>query len=306
MRLIGTFLFICLHCSLFCQIEPLDTLFYGNGDIHKVKYLRGERESYPTIRYFKSSKNILDKNEPFVDTMFDNTYHNKPKWSHYQGRTRRFLHKQSHVYITKSTKYGSLFDSIFYKIGGSYAFLFKELEDLQVIVGYNNDSTVNRLTIAIYDSINKYKSFKELFSSSRYDNQRGAKFSESYQTFQCGDYGTLELFFRENNLLHSFNFHPKDSTLYNTYYELYEDFHCKHYGKVKGNVKVGKWYGYHPNGNISTLASYKMFDSSISSNMYKQDENERLFYIREGLWRYFNEKGVLIKEEKYLDGKLLK
>lgn len=56
--------------------------------------------------------------------------------------------------------------------------------------------------------------------------------------------------------------------------------------------KIGKWIYYYDNGNIERIENYKKI-SDCSTNE-----------IPDGLWQYFNEHGLLIKQEDYKNGLL--
>lgn len=297
---------LLLPAFVMAQVEPIDTTFYSKGIIKTIRYDKDSRYTGHSVnRIFKKSKNALDYNHPLVDTLFDNSYKNKKNWTYYQGSTRMFLHENSNVYISKTTKNGYNKDSIYHKMNGVYCFLFKEIDDLDITLGYNNDTLINWFSLSIYDSIKGGFGFKELFFDARYDSKQGAKFSTNYQNFQCGNHGRIELFFRKNNLLHTTTFYPQDSTILATHYEFYEDFHCKQYGKVKGNIKIGEWYEYHPNSNISAIGKYEKNNNIFFSTKYEPDIYERLYSIKDGLWKYFDVDGNLIRKEWYEKGKLI-
>lgn len=266
------------------QDEPIDTIFYENGDLLSIKYKKSGRYGYSAIRYFKNSFNILDKNRPIVDTIYNNNFANKKDWTHYNGSTRILLHDESYVWISKTTKYGNNKDSVFNLIRGGYEFLFRDLDDLQITIGYTKDTMILSLCIDIHDSIRQGNSFREHFYRSYYQN--GAKFEsgEGYHLYECGQHGTLELEFSTNNLLQKIYFYPKDKDKHATYYEFYDNFFCAKHGFLQGRLPVGEWHEYHTNGNIKSVGNYEI-----------QEKNGVKESIKSGKWKCFREDGSIIK-----------
>ncbi len=262
------------------QIGPVDTTFYDNGNFKSIKYKSDQRSGNATIRYFKNSFNELDKNLPILDTIFNNNYANKKNWTHYVGETRIFLHNRSNVWVVKNTKYGANNDSVFSTINGGYHFLFKDLHDLEIWIGYTKDTLVSLFETYIYDSSRYGYASKERFYFSRF--QDGAKFEqgEGSHIYECGQYGTLELEFSANNLLQKIYFYPKNKDKYATYYELYDNFFCSKHGFLQGRLPVGEWYEYHTNGNIKSVGNYEVFEKDGVRD-----------YRKTGNWKYFKEDG---------------
>ncbi|MBN2612548.1 MAG: OmpA family protein [Bacteroidales bacterium] len=58
--------------------------------------------------------------------------------------------------------------------------------------------------------------------------------------------------------------------------------------------KIGKWIYYYQNGNIKSIEKYKIIKDCNSTS------------IANGIWQYYNERGILIKEEEYKNGILWK
>jgi hypothetical protein len=277
------------------QKLPIDTSFYLNGNIEAIKYKEGERwNGYATIRYFKKSANILDANQPYMDTIFRNDINGKKEWTWYDGSTRIFIPGNSNITISRGTKWGSNKDPIYQGITGSYCFLFKELGDVEFRLSYNRDSNIINLTTCIYDTIQQGFSFKEIFSHIFFDSKKGANMNSDSlfgNLFDYGKHGVAEVFF-EKNLIKKFCFYPNDTLLPRTYYEFYETLLCKKYGHFKGNqIPFGECYEYHPNGNVNAFGSYKINESGSE---------------KDGLWKYYNTNGELIRKEWYDGGKLIK
>jgi len=282
---------IPLSTMSIAQLTSGDTTFYNQGVIKNIKYKIGERfESQ--IRYFKKSFNDLDKNQPLVDTIFSNGYAGKKDWIHYDGSIRLFLHKNSNVWIGKSTKYGYNKDDAFYKLKGSYDFLFRELGDLRLMLSYSDDTTITFLSLETIDTSRMGDHTKELFFLNRYNFPKGIKMNEGEfnYIYKCGNLGTVELIFSQNNLLNRFFFYPKNIENPATVYEFYDNFSCKIYGHYIGKTPVGKWYEYHENGNIKSIGDYEIFNNGFRKN---------------GLWQYFEKDGKLTKTENWINGQII-
>lgn len=287
------------------QKGPSDSVFYSKGILKSVRYDVDYKFSYGVKRTFKKSENYLDANVPLIDTMFWRNYGKKKEWAHYLGPTRIFLNENSNVYINKSTKYGGKKDSVYNKIKGRYDFRFGDMGNLELTIGYNNDTLITEIFICKYDSIKSNK-IQDHYVTTRFDK---AKFSTGWQTYTCENHGGIQLYFRSNNLLSSITFYPKDTLSLATHYEFYKSFLCKQYGKIDGNVKIGKWVEYHPNGNISAFGEYKD-DETTSSDRYSKDENQdtrqTLYYIKQGVWNFFNDNGLWVSEVFYEEGAIIK
>lgn len=221
--------FFLLSC-IKAQRYPFDTTFFSKGEIKSVKYKWDERyTAYGTIRYFKKSANKLDKNQPIVDTAYANNYGTKKDWTHYEGITRIILHDKSNLYIEKYTKYGYSKDSVYYKINGTYYYLFRELNDLQLEIGYQKDTSIDFFSLGRYDTTEQGKLPKEMFFFSRFKTMK-MDTMEAYYSYKCGKYGTVILDFYKSNLLKRFYFYPINLENPGTVYEFYNNFFCKKYG----------------------------------------------------------------------------
>jgi hypothetical protein len=268
-----------------------DTAYYSPGVLKYIKYNIGERYS-SEIKYFKNSKNSLDKNLPILDTVYNNDFAGKDRWTHYDGSTRIYLHKRSNIWIGKITKYGSNKDSAYLKINGLYHYLFRELGDLQLTLGYENDSGITYLSIQTYDTIRKGNSHKELFIINRYSSE-SVKFNpgEGNYIYNCGDLGVMELIFSNNNLLKNMTFYPKNKNQNAITYEFCDTFFCNKYYNSINKILCGEFYEYHQNGNLKSIGCYELYK-----------ESGHLSSRKTGLWQYFKSDGELLSKEKWQDG----
>ncbi len=80
-----------------------------------------------------------------------------------------------------------------------------------------------------------------------------------------------------------------------------------------GHTKLGKVRGYYESGKLQMEFSYGDIDGMEDGDSRIWYENGQLKnkgqYLKgapEGIWLYYNEKGVLIKTEEYKDGELIK
>jgi len=83
-------------------------------------------------------------------------------------------------------------------------------------------------------------------------------------------------------------------------------------GKIKekglclnNNGRIGEWIMYYENGNIYAKGFYNGYNY-ILVNYDNGATGGVPNHLKHGMWEYWNEKGVLIKKEKYCKGKLCK
>jgi antitoxin component YwqK of YwqJK toxin-antitoxin module len=266
---------------IYSQISNKDTTYYPLGNIKQVRYEKGERYS-SEIRYFKNSQNPLDQNLPVIDTVFNNDYANKNKWTYYDGSVRIFLHGKSNIWIGKSTKYGSNKDSAYLRMKGVYHYLFPDLNSLRLTLSYNNDTNITFLSIEKYDFSRKGNFHKDQFIINRYDPQSGVRFNSSEESslYNCGDLGVIEMFFDKTNLLKKMIFYS-DKKGNATVYEFYANFFCKKYYHLFNGVECGEFFEYFENGNVKSVGRYKI------NNTFSSEKT--------GVWEYFNRDGKKIK-----------
>ena len=254
---------------LFPQFKVGDTLPHSNSINNCVKIKNGERFS-SEIRYFKNSLNPLDQNKPLVDTIYNNSVANIENWKYYDGSIRIYLHNKSNLWIEKTTKNGSNKDPVFKKLNGTYYYLFKELENLQITISYTNDTNINFISLSILDTLKRGSFQKELYFLNRYKYPNGIKLDtgEANYIYNCGKVGTLEMRFSKKNLLNKILFYPKNIKQPSTVYEFYENFFCKSYFHYYNNIPTGLCYKYYENGNIRQIENHSNTKNNIKSFMY--------------------------------------
>lgn len=98
----------------------------------------------------------------------------------------------------------------------------------------------------------------------------------------------------------------------------YSNGSLKENGKYKEDNRFGRWFEYYENGRVKSIGSYipetKIINyseetvDSLKLNGY--DTNYLNFpmriFLKRGEWKYWNERGDLIMEEKYSDGKRIR
>jgi len=65
---------------------------------------------------------------------------------------------------------------------------------------------------------------------------------------------------------------------------------------------VGSWTEYYPNGKVKVAGQYKR----NGQGRWEQQDYRLICSIKEGEWKYYDERGNLIKIETYKEGRLLK
>lgn len=301
-----TILFIFIPMLIVGQKSHIDSTFYQNGSLKTVRYKEGFRYGGASIMYFKNSLNVMDWNQPIVDSSFQkrrilvridsllgNIYKDTIDWSIHERNNRIFLNDLANVSISK-LPYLANSDKKNKDLRGIYHFLFPEMNFLDLEIQYNADTTIEGLSIFTYDTSNCCDNFKELFFRTAYIS---AKFSSNgiakENEFKCDKYGFLTLVFDPRNLLKEIYFY--DTTQTERYYELDEIFFCKRNGYYKNRkLKIGEWREYHSNGNISSIGVYLL-----------KDKEGGTVSVKDGVWNYYNQNGSLLKREVYRDGMLI-
>ncbi len=136
------------------------------------------------------------------------------------------------------------------------------------------------------------------------------------------------IFYFKNGKLNGYwyTFYPSQSiaqqeyyvndTLQGKYYIYYENGMLKEQGEFKSGTYNNERKSYYPSGKLESIAFLKsVVEANYFHLVYYSDTNKGYYYsdidpnaisIKVNDWKFYNEKGILIKEEFYDEGQLLK
>lgn len=163
-----------------------------------------------------------------------------------------------------------------------------------------------------YDTLKEWTDRGELLHMEIYKDSTYINIDYWYETGQISEIGNCRITkIRPDKII------VYDSTTFDEYnsYDVNQEIYV---------LRIGVWRGYHKNGEIESegeylpMAFYRTIQGRDSSGIFVEDKKtsfemipNKIYagvrsYLKNGIWKYYDEKGVKIKEEFYADGVLKK
>jgi hypothetical protein len=281
---------------LYSQKNAIDTIYFENGSVNRIGYSNDEKYSgYPVDVYYRYSEKEIGKK--IFDTVY---FHSRSTEFNY---TRQFLDEES-IIIRKYLK-DKNFSKNGYSLQGIRLQYYLDFKNFYIQYWYYTDSTISAIMIGVVDTISQLE--KKQLVDIRFEKGSSIK---PKSNFYLGEYGTLNINYNHNNFASRIIINYKKL---NKEINFYTNGQVNETGLNDSTGRIDYWYEYYLNGSIKSIGKYA--GSQINgfympeydeSKWESQNTNKvSIIHFKDDFWKYFNEVGVLIKEEHWEKGKLI-